>query len=97
MGYNATMTDSSIQEARELIKSRPYLMWSTKNYSELSPESILENVISYGDWTDFKQLVKIFGIKQCAKLFTSKIINKQRTNLKPQTVNYFTKYFQKNA
>jgi len=90
------MTNHDIQKARELIKSKPYLMWSTQNYDGLSPESIFESVISYGDWSDFVKLTEIFGLKQSAELF-KKIKSKQRSNLRPQTANYFTKYFEKHA
>ena len=90
------MTNSNIQEARELIKSKPYLVWSTQNYDELSPERILESVVSYGDWPDFLKLIKIFGLKQSAQLF-NEIKTKRRTNLSPQTTHYFTNYFEKYA
>ena len=71
-------------------------MWATQNYDDLSPESILESVISYGDWLDFVKLTEIFGIKQSAELF-KEIKSKRRTNLRPQTTNYFTKYFEKHT
>ncbi|HAZ29814.1 TPA: hypothetical protein DCY43_03695 [candidate division WWE3 bacterium] len=90
------MTDFNIKEARQLIKDKPYLMWSTKSYDELSPQSILESVINYGDWPDFERLIAIFGLKQSSELFKD-IKNKRRTNLRPKTVNYFTKYFEKHA
>ena len=90
------MTNLDVQKARELIKNKPYLVWSTKNYDKLSPESILENVVNYGDWPDFTKLTEIFGIKQTAELF-KKVKDKQRTNLRPQTTNYFTKYFEKHT
>lgn len=71
-------------------------MWSIRNYEDLSPESILESVISYGDWPDFVKLTEIFGMKQSAELF-KEIKNRRRTNLRPRTDNYFTKYFEKHA
>lgn len=90
------MADLEIQKARELIKNKPHLIWYTKNYDNLSPESILESVLNYGDWEDFKKLLSIFGIKDSSQLFRA-IKNKQRCNLKPRTLNYFTKYFEKHA
>lgn len=90
------MISSTIDKARDLIRNKPYLAWSTKNYNELSPQSILESVISYGDWSDFTALTKLFGITQSAELF-EEIKNKRRSNLRPQTINYFTKYFKKYA
>lgn len=90
------MTDSTVDKARDLIRNKPYLAWSTKNYDELSPQSIFESVISYGDWSDFVLLTELFGMSQSAKLFRE-ITNKRRNNLRTQTVNYFTKYFEKYA
>lgn len=90
------MIDSAIDKARDLIRNKPYLAWSTKNYNELSPQSILESVINYGDWSDFVFLTELFGMNQSARLF-EEIKNKRRNNLRIQTANYFTKYFEKHA
>ena len=90
------MTNSTLDKARGLIRDKPYLVWATKNYDELSPQSILEGVISYGDWSDFMFLTELFGMDQSARLF-EEIKNKRRSNLRIQTVNYFTKYFEKHA
>ncbi|MEN9389520.1 MAG: hypothetical protein RLY61_604 [Candidatus Parcubacteria bacterium] len=90
------MLDTPINKARDLIKTKPYLAWSTKNYDELTPQSILESIIGYGDWADFISFTEIFGMIQSARLF-EEIKNKPRSNLRIQTVNYFTKYFAKHA
>lgn len=90
------MPNNKIQKARQLIKNKPYLMWYTQSYDKLSPESILENVISHGDWPDFLELVEIFGVKQSANIF-NRIISKKRNNLKPKTISLFTRYFKKYA
>ncbi|OGC52144.1 hypothetical protein A2982_01495 [candidate division WWE3 bacterium RIFCSPLOWO2_01_FULL_39_13] len=90
------MINSDIQKARKLIEKKPYLVWSTQSYDKLSPERILESVISYGDWVDFIKLTEIFGMKKCAKLFEV-ISGKRRNNLRPKTQNYFSRYFRKYA
>ena len=90
------MTNSTLDKARGLIRDKPYLVWATKNYDELSPQSIFEGVISYGDWSDFMFLTELFGMDQSARLF-EEIKDKRRSNLRIQTVNYFTKYFEKHA
>lgn len=88
------MTDPILNEARNYIKSKPYLAWSTSNYNNLSPQIIVENIFNYGNWEDFQYIKNLFGIKETDKLF-KEISSKKRTNLKPQTINYFTKYFNK--
>ncbi len=90
------MEDLIVQRARDYIRSKPYLVWSTKNYDRLSPESIFENIISNGDWPDFLTIIDIFGIKLCAEIFNT-IKHRKRCNLRPRTVNLFTLYFEKHA
>jgi len=90
------MQEEKIALARDLARKKPYLFWSTKNYNMLSPEVILENVLSFGNWDDFLFLLKIFGLKDCFNIFTS-LTSKKRTNLRPQTINYFEKYFKHHA
>lgn len=78
------------------IKKRPYLIWYTRNYEGLSPESIVEAVLNYGDWDDFQKLVKILGIKKIASIFR-KESRRRRCNYRPEIKNYFQLYFYKYA
>ena len=86
------MLASKLQKARLLIKKRPYLIWYSNNLDGFSEESIFESIINYGDWEDFLEMQNIFGIKTSYSLF-KKVINKKRSNIRPQTKNYFEKYF----
>lgn len=79
-----------------LIKKRPYLVWHTKNYEHLSAEAIVEAVLNYGSFDDFKKLLKILGIKKTAEIF-KKAAGKKRSNLRPEVRNYFRLYFNKYA
>lgn len=81
------------------IKKRPYLIWHTKNYEDLSPESIVEAVLNYGDWDDVQTLIKILGIKKMARIFRkkSKLSKIGRQNYRPEIINYFNLYFKKHA
>lgn len=78
------------------IKKRPYLIWYTRNYEGLSPESIVEATLNYGDWDDVQTLIKIIGIKKTARIFR-KQISGWRTNYYPQIQHYFKLYFNKYA
>lgn len=80
------------QKARELIKKRRHLLWSTKNYDKLSEKSIVESILNYGNWEDYLSLEKILGVGRISKVF-KKLKSKKRVNLRPQTINYFSKYF----
>ena len=90
------MEERKIQKACEYIKLRSYLMWGTKNYDGLSPEIIVESILNYGDWNDFIFIRDLFGVGELNLIF-EKLLKKRRVNLRPQTVNYFTKYFNRYA
>lgn len=81
---------------QEFIKKKPYLVWSTKNYDKLSNATILEAVLNYGDWDDFKKVIEILGIKKAAKIFREKS-KQSRCNYRPETKYYFKLYFNKYA
>lgn len=83
-------------KANKIIKDNPYLIWYTKNYDNLSDESVIEAVLNYGNWHHFKKLIKILGIKKTAKIF-EKESNRKRSNYYPEVKNYFTLYFNKYA
>ncbi len=81
---------------KSFIKDRPYLIWYTKNYDNLSDEAIVEAVLNYGDFKDVKEITNIMGIKRIAEIFRKKITEK-RCNLRPEIKNYFSLYFNKYA
>lgn len=71
-------------------------MWYTKNFDNLSSESIVESVLTSGDWQDFLTIKDIFGLNNLSEVFET-INSKKRNNLRPQTRNYFSKYFEEYA
>ena len=82
----------------EFAESRKHLFWSTKNYAGLSKEAIIEAVLNYGDWDDFKTLISILGIDKAAAIFRQQTsASRKRLNYRPEVVNYFILYFQKYA
>ena len=80
----------------DFIKKRPYLVWYTKNYDNLSEEAIVEAVLNYGNFDDIKKMVKIMGIKKVAAIFRKKS-KQRRCNYRPEIKNYFHFYFNKYA
>lgn len=87
---------SQLFKARQLIKKKPWLIWSTRNFDGLDAAAITEAILSYGDWKDFLNLKQIFGLKELQNIFV-KLTNKKRVNLRPQTINLFNDYFQRYA
>jgi hypothetical protein len=78
-------------------KQRPYLFWSTKNFSQLSPEAIVEAVLNYGDFDDIRKIIAILGRKKTASIFQKQTTRRKRINYDPQITNYFKLYFEKYA
>ena len=85
-----------MQKVREFIKNKPYLVWHTKNYDELSEKSIVEGVLNYGNWDDYLFIENSLGLSRVGNIFND-LKNEKRTNLRPQTINYFSNYFNKYA
>lgn len=81
---------------QDIIKQKPFLAWYVKNPDDLSDESALEHILSYGDWDDVMKAKETIGLMKMSNLF-QKISHKKRANLSPRTINYFQKYFQKYA
>ncbi len=78
------------------IQKRKHLIWYAKSHQRLSQGSVLEACLNYGDWNDFKTLLKILGPKKMASLFQKKLAQK-RSNFSQKTANYFKFYFSKHA
>ena len=87
---------SQLFRARQLIKDKPALIWSTRQFDKLDAAVITEAILSYGDWQDFLNLKHIFGLKELQSIFF-RLTNKKRVNLRPPTVNLFNLYFQRYA
>ena len=81
---------------QDFIKERPYLVWDTVNYKNLSEEAVVESVLNYGDFDDVKKMFAILGIKKAAGIF-KKQISQKRNNYRPKIKNYFNLYFKKYA
>jgi len=81
---------------QQLFSKKPYLAWYVRDKQRLSEESMFEHVLNYGDWEDYLMVEDALGIKKAHSLF-QKLKSKKRVNLRPQTVNYFSLYFQKYA
>ncbi len=88
--YQFRPNESRLQKARSLVKNRR-LTWHVADVNELSEDSIVEHVLTNGDWTDFLELLRLLGKKRVIKIF-SRQVEKDRINYRPQTVNFFRHY-----
>lgn len=81
---------------KSFIKKRPYLVWSTRSFSKLSNEVMVEAVLNYGDFDEVQKMIKILGMKEAARIFR-KQLKQKRNNYRPEIKNYFKLYFNKYA
>ncbi len=79
-----------------VISDKPSLAWYVAKPAELSDESVVEHVLSYGDWQDVQKLVSLGTKKNIANLFF-KTLGKKRKNYSPQIAHFFSLYFRKNV
>lgn len=80
----------------DFIKKRQHLIWYTKNFDNLSTDSIVEAVLNYGNWNDVQGMFKILGVKKTASIF-KKQTERKRCNYHEKSKNYFALYFKQHA
>jgi len=90
------MKNTTDDKLKNFIKSRQSLVWYVKNLEKLSPESLVEHTLNYGDWEDVQKLIAILGIEKVADIF-EKQTRRKRINYRSEILNYFQLYFKKYA
>ena len=87
------------KELQNFIKKRKGLVWYVKDVTKLNEQSIVEDVLNFGDWKDVQEMIRIMGIKKVAKIFWEESKPKKwgRTNYRPEIRHYFNLYFKKYA
>lgn len=80
----------------KLFYKKAYLAWYIKDVKKVSQSSLLEHILSYGDWKDYLEAEKALGIKYTKEIFND-LKERPRSNLRKKTINYFDKYFQRYA
>ena len=83
---------------QQLAEKYKHLFWyfDKSKLSKMSEAVLIEFILNYGDMADFKQVIKILGIKKTAQIF-DKEYKQKRSNFKPKIANYFKLYFKKYA
>ncbi len=83
----------------KFIKNRRSLVWYVWDFDKLSEESIVEQVLNYGDWNDVQEMIKILGVRRTAELFRKRSTPDKfgRQNYRPEIKHYFNLYFDKYA
>ena len=84
---------------QDFIKKRKHLIWWVTDFSKITPESVVEATLNYGDWDDVQTLIKVLGIKKVAKIFREKSTPSKigRQNYSDKTKYFFKLYFNEHA
>ncbi len=85
-------------KTKQLIQENKHLFWwvPENEKEDLSDESLVEAILSYGNVGSIKKLFDLFGIETVARIFREQI-SKKRVNYKPRTIHYFNLYFDEHA
>jgi hypothetical protein len=88
-------------ELKALIRKNAALFWYTKDSEKenLQLPIVIEFFLNYAQQEDVKELFRIVGIKEVARIFREQVAISQRiaNNILPINKNYFTLYFNKYA
>lgn len=88
-------------ELKALIRKNAHLFWYSKDSAkeDLPLPVVLEFFLNYADKEDIKELFKIVGIKNAAKVFFEQLGKSVRmaNNYETLARNFFTLYFSRYA
>jgi len=85
-------------EIKAFIRKNSSLFWYTpqEKKEDISQELLVETILNYGSLEQIKNLIKIIGIKEMARIFYS-ATGRKKLNYYPEIYNYFTMVFTKYA
>ena len=88
-------------EIKALIRKYSYLFWyiPEDKKEEIDHEVLVEFILNYGDMEAVKDLLRILGVKETARVFFNSvgISSRRKQNYNELTLNFFTLYFSKNV
>lgn len=84
------------KQYERLVEPRQHLWWDVRDKKTLSLESVVEGILSRGNWNDVQALFQEVGLIKVMHIFKKQIYS-PRTNYRPQTINFFNLYFERHA
>jgi len=91
------VTPEQLQKAREYVAKHRHINWYSDPY-QLDESAIVEGILNYGTWEDFKVVFSLFRPLIFKDIFAD-LINpsRMRINIRPRTIHFFNKYLEKHA
>lgn len=85
-------------EVKAFIRQHSSLFWYTPEdkKEDIGPELLVETILNYGTLDDVRNLFKVFGIKETARVFFD-AEGRKKLNYYPEVYNFFSLYFKKYA
>ncbi len=85
-------------EIKAFIRKHSSLFWYIPDdkKEEISEDILVEFILNYGSLEDVKELFRIMGIKETAKVFYQ-AEGRKKLNYYPEVYNFFDLYFKKYA
>ncbi|MBE3085921.1 MAG: hypothetical protein IMZ64_06865 [Bacteroidetes bacterium] len=85
-------------EVKTFIRQHSSLFWYTPEdkKEDIGPELLVETILNYGTLDDVRNLFKVFGIKETARVFFD-AEGRKKLNYYPEVYNFFSLYFKKYA
>jgi hypothetical protein len=94
------MSNNSAELEEYIAKHKKFFWypWRTKK-EDISPNTVVENILNYGDMEDIIDLFQLMGIKNVAKIFFEDTNQSEGEidNYSELTLNYFTLLFKRYA
>ncbi|MFA5329286.1 MAG: hypothetical protein WC384_15945 [Prolixibacteraceae bacterium] len=78
-------------EVKQFIREHSSLFWYTPKdkKEEISNEFLVETILNYGSLEDFKELVRLVGIKHLFAIFFS-LQGRKKLNYYPEIYHFFS-------
>jgi hypothetical protein len=85
-------------EKKKLVQDYAYLLWWVKENDKenINEKSLVEMILTNGDWNGVQRLIALLGIKKVHKIFLEQTSG-VRCNYRKQTKHFFTLYFEKHV
>ncbi|MBI5286899.1 MAG: hypothetical protein HY878_04815 [Deltaproteobacteria bacterium] len=83
-----------VESLKEIVEKKPYIFWDVKDIDGLSNESVIEAILTRGDFDDVLKLFDTLGMKHVAEIFF-KQVSMKRTNYNKKAENFFRLFFKR--
>jgi len=85
-------------EIKAFIRENSSLFWyiPQEKKEDISQELLVETILNYGSLEQIKNLIRIIGIKEMARIFYS-ATGREKLNYYPEIYNFFSLFFKKYA